>query len=450
MRLWVAAAGVCILVGCIPSSVQAGGLPVGLLSKQRVGLACMDSIDSNVALDCWLNKHPTVAGAMLYQDANFFGTWSAWPAPVKDQFHTYFNQMVLFYRVGMPPNFPQPIANPLPLQGPPVQMYDGSWLTEADGRTAYLLLVGNNLAAELTAAFPWSIAGYTPAQASMLLSMGDALGNWVGPPSVATAGYYFTGIGHGVPATPAYTLTFFKNNQLIGPSALETIGRLFEWERVLHHYSLEAGVDPADLYTLYWGPAAPPISAPQLIDGTIYTGPSGPIFGHHTAGCHGTMDFMKVVLQALNIPVKIWNTAEHATPYFPTVDRALTHGDDPYDQIGLVTAFPGFPVPKAVQYLATTATLNNLCDPAWPDPSWCEHKVGILPAVIGIIYGSDYLMNLHCQDLAAAKPHATSSVLKLLTWYWPEKTQAEVQQLLESVGMWTNLDAKVAATSFCS
>jgi hypothetical protein len=387
---------------------------------------------------------------MVYQEAGFSGPWSSWPAPVKNLFHKYFNQMVVFYKLGMPANFPQPLPTPLPLQGPPVFTYGGTWLTEADGKTAYLLLVGNNIAAELTAAFPWSIATYSASDAHMLLSMGDALGNWTGPPTVVTPGIYFDGFGHAAPATPAYAVSFFKNSQLLGASAVQTIGLLFAWERTLVHYYLDAGVNQTDMFTLFWGSLAPPISASQLIDGTTYTGPTGPTFGRFTAGCHGTMDFMKVMLQAVNIPVKIWNTANHATPYFPTVGRALTHGDDPYDRIGWVSPVPGFATPQPAQYLASKALVDNLCDPGWTDPTWCEHKVGIWPAAIAIMYGSDYLMGLHCDDLAAGAPHATSKVLNMLKWYWPELNLATLQQNLENVGLWTTLDAKVVAAGACS
>jgi hypothetical protein len=449
MKRWLGGAVLCALTLGFSADAHAGGLPVSLLSQARLGPICFDQIDSNAAVDCWLSKHPTVANAMSYKEPGFSGSWSTWPSSARDLFHTYFNQMVLFYKLGMPPNFPQPLATPLTLNGPPVQTYAGSWLTPADGKTAYLLLVGNNIAAELTAAFPWSIATYSATDVARVVSMIDALGDLVEPPTVPNAGIYFVGSGHAVPATPAYTLSFFKTNHLLGSSALQTIARLFRWERTLVHYYLDAGVNVNDMFTLFWGSQAPPISASQLVDGTIYTGPTGPTPGRFTAGCHGTMDFMKVMLQAVNIPVRVWNTANHATPYFPTVGRALSHGDDPYDLTGYVSPFAGFSTPPPAMYLATKATVDNLCDPTWTDPTWCEHKIGIWPAVIGIFYGSDYLMTRHCEDLAAGTAHATSKVLTLLKWYWPELSSATLQQMLEAVGMWTTLDAKAAA-GFCS
>src|SRR5262249_19686132 len=115
----------------------------------------------------------------------------------------------------------------------------------------------------------------------------------------------------------------------------------------------------------------------------------------------------------------------------------------------IVTPVPGFPTPQPLEYLATTTELANLCDPSWTDPTWCEHKIGLKPMTVAVKYGSDYLMKLHCQDLAAGNAHADSAVLKVLLWYFPEKTIGDVQVMLENAGMWTNLDAKVAAANSC-
>lgn len=443
------AAAFLFVLGPTAPAQAATHLPVGLLSKTRVGVVCADSVDATAALDCWLRRHPDVANAMIYEEANFQGTWPSWPAPAKDTFHDLFNQMVLFYKLGMPANYPQPLSDPLTLQGPSVWSLFGTHLSEADGRTEYLLLVANNIAAELTAAFPWSIQSYTLQQNLMLLSMGEALGHWQGAPQNAVPGYYFVGAGHMVPATPVYTVTLFKKNQLFGPGAAETLANFFAWERNLTHYFLDEGVTPSDMVPLFWGPNALPIEESQVIDGSTYTGPSGPTTAHWTQGCWGTAEFMKVVLQAVNIPVGPGAAAGHATPVFPTLNLAMTHGDDPYDRTGWVSPVPGFPTPQPLAYLTSISQVNNLCDPNWPDPDWCQHKVGILPAMIGIVYGSDYLMQMHCQDKAAGNSHANSMVLSALKWYWPELSMSTLQTGLENIGMWTTLDAKVAAANFC-
>jgi hypothetical protein len=447
MRL-LAATFCAIVLGLPVPARAAGGLPVHLLSESRLGPACFDQTDTNAAVDCWLNSHPDVADAMLYESATFSGSWTSWPTPVKLGFHQAFNLMVVFYKLGMPLNFPQPLPTPLALNGPGDPTYGGSFLSETDGSRAYLLLVGNNIAAELTAAFPWSIAGYTLQQNQLLLGTNYILGPWLGPPTVSTPGYY-PGGRYMMPATPGYTLKFFKRNQLLGADAPATIANLFVWERRLTHYYLDPGVNRSDMIALFWGPLAPPNSESQVIAGTTYTGPTGPTFGHFTEGCGGTEAFMAVALQAVNIPVQLTFTAGHATPVFPTVGLAMTHGDDPYDRLGIVTAVTGFAQPQQSEYLVTTAQLANLCDPGWTDPTWCEHKIGLQPATLGIKYGSDMLMQLHCQDLAAGASHASSTVLAMLVWYYPELAAGDVQALLENAGLWTLLDAKVAAANVC-
>ena len=450
-RRWSPVQALIVTAACVLAlslAAPARALPVNLLSRARAGATCMQKADTDAALECWLKNHPDVSQAMQFTQSGFNGWYADWPGQAKSDFHKYFNAMVLFYKFGTPPDFPQPVPTPLLRQGPALQPLGGTWMAEAEGRTEYLLLAGNNIAAELTAAFPWSIATYSAPDLYTLLAMPEAFGYFSAPPSVPTPRYYF--VGRAVPETPVYTFTFFKSNQLLGATATATVANTFVWARGLGHYSLEPNVDPADLYHLYWGSMAPPIAVSQLVNGTFYTGPSGPKFGHWTAGCGGTMEFLKSVLQAVNIPVKASFTGGHATPYFPTIGRALTHGDDPYDRLGWITPVPGFPTPPPSEYLASTAQLANLCDPNWPDPLWCEHKVGIKPAIIGALYGSDVLMKLHCQDLAAGKPHADSAVLAEVAWHWPEMTPAAVQSLFEALGMWTLLDAKVAATNFCS
>ena len=114
------------------------------------------------------------------------------------------------------------------------------WMTEAMGQRVYLSQVANNLAAELTGAFSWTITTYTPADLTLLLSMNDSM--FYG--SLAASPGYFFQADNPSPATPGYTVTFFKNKQLIGADAADTIGRLFTWERNLTHFFYE-NVDPS-------------------------------------------------------------------------------------------------------------------------------------------------------------------------------------------------------------
>jgi hypothetical protein len=408
-----------------------------LLSEARLGVVCFDTVNTDSALDCWLSHHPNVSAAMFYQDQNNGYAWPNWPAGVKSQLHLYFNQLALWYAAGMPPSYPIQFSAPVPALGPADPMY-GFWMPNGLARRIYVSQVANSLAAELTAAFSWTITTYTYAQLTLLLSMNDTM-YYIG--NIANPGYFFQ-YGGPSPATPGYTVSFLKNANLIGSDAADTVARLFAWERILQHFFHVYGDPTVNVYPYFWGPDAPPIPDSKVIEGTIYTGPSNFGFGHFTAGCSGTMYFMKSVLRSVNIPVqRHWVICQHATPIFPTVDLAMTHGDDPYDYLGLVNPYPGFSTPAPSEYLVSINDFN-LMFPSGQSVEDCNHQVGIQVANIAIQYGSDYLMNLYCQDLLANASHADGQVYGYMQFYYPLQT-------LENMGLWTLLDNKVNATNYC-
>jgi len=428
---------------CVPAPAHAQ-LPVKYLSKARLGVRCFETANTNAALDCWLVYHPDVAGAMFYQDSVFTGTWPTWPSAAKSQLHVLFDQMVAWYHAGMPAAYPKQYPIPIPPGGPPQQPTpsppgaDEFWMTEAMGKRVYLSHLANSLAAELTAAYPWTITQYTPSELTLLLSMNDMMFYGSNAPHPG----YFIQYDEPSPATPGFTVTFFKHHNLIGTDAKDTVGRLFAWERNLTHDYVVAGDPNPNIFPYFWGPNSPPVPDSMVITGTVYSGPSTPLFGHFTAGCSGTQYFMKSVLRSVNIPVQLnWVTCTHATPIFPTLDLAMTHGDDPYDSLGLVSPYPGFSTPAPLEYFVSINELNQLF-PASQSWDACTQTVGIQVANIAIKYGSDSLMNLYCQDLASQADHASGQVYGYMKWYYPLQT-------LENMGLWTTLDAKVTATNFC-
>ncbi len=438
MKLRLAGFALAALLLGLPHCARASGLPVWYLSQSRLGLVCFDQIDTDAALNCWLNHHPDIAGAMIYGDSVYSGAWPTWPAAVNDQMHQYFNQMVLWYRAGMPSTgYPQPYAVPIPFEAPPDPV-DGFWMSETTGKQLYLLQVANNLAAELTGILPWTITTYTPAQLLLLLNMHDYM---YYSSAVSNPGYFFQ-YDSPSPASPGYTLSFFKSENLIGVNAADTIARLWKWERILTHYFVVDGDPTVDVEPYFWGPNTRPIPDSEIIEGTTYTGPIDFGFAHFTEGCDGTMQFMKSVLRSLNIPVeRLWVVCGHAIPVFPTVGLAMTHGDDPYDGLGLISYFPGFSIPPASEYLITINQFNQLFPPG-QNGDICDHTVGVQVANIAIKYGSDILMNLYCADLKSGADHASSQVYAEMKYFYPLQT-------LEYMGLWTTLDNKVNALNYC-
>lgn len=440
LRALAVASGV--LLWC---ATAAWATPKSYLSLARVGDRCWGiSATAESALDCWLKTHPQVAAAMHYQDSQYNGGagWATWPAPAQQRLRLYFGQMVAWIHAGMPAkSYPKPFPVYIPKQGPDDPLW-GFWLPESLGLRVYLSQAASSLALELTAAVPWTITAYSPANLSLLLNIYDQL---VYQSNVAHPGYFLDN-AQSLPGPPAYVLTFFKANNLLGQTDADTLGRFFTWERQLTHFYYvgdEPYPDWANIYVYFWGEDGP-IRVSSIIEGTTYSSPYSPrVFGHFTAGCGGTQDFMKTVLRAVNIPVEMaWPVCEHATPQFPTVGLAMTHGDDPYDWAAWVTPFQGFSTPLGTDYFVTTAQYTALFPPnqSWQD---CEKSVGIHMIDIAIHFASDYLMQLYCEDLAGNASHADGQVFKYLKNYY-------TLPQLEATPLWTNLDAKVKATGYCA
>jgi hypothetical protein len=182
-----------------------------------------------------------------------------------------------------------------------------------------------------------------------------------------------------------------------------------------------------------------------LIDGTTYTGKlvSPPkTFGHFTIGCSGTTQFMRSVLRAVNIPVEARFGGNHHMPFFPTVDRGLSHGDDPYNWRGDVTPFPGWPVPAKQEYLITGAQWDQWFGPGVAAAT-AASNVGRHIADLAIKYQSDHLLKLYCEDAKAQVSHANSKVFQDLKLFY---TLAQ----LEAKQLWQKLEVKATGTGFCN
>ena len=149
------------------------------------------------------------------------------------------------------------------------------------------------------------------------------------------------------------------------------------------------------------------------------------------------------MLRSINIPVTTtYNSCGHATPVFASAGLAMTHGDDPYDELGFVTSYPGFPGPTPLENLVTIDQYNQIFPPG-QSYNACIAATGVQRANIAIQYGSDYLMKAYCQDLASGASPANGQVYAIMSWYYPLQT-------LESMGLWTTLANKDAALSWCA
>jgi hypothetical protein len=160
------------------------------------------------------------------------------------------------------------------------------------------------------------------------------------------------------PRNPSASYDFFRSFGMIQRGQLETIHALTKWVRArLIHAS---GQDWEEQYG-YAG--LPPV------DRILF-----PLAGrlHITPGCSGTAGIYVAMLRAINIPSERAFTplggSMHCRPDFPTVDRSMPHGDDPYSSF-LTNSSQSVPI-EMVFY--TDAEMNALFLEPIPD---CNDEV---------------------------------------------------------------------------
>lgn len=198
----------------------------------------------------------------------------------------------------------------------------------------YQLLLAQTLVVEMGRWVPWSLEDYDDDELFYLLDS-RSLFSWQPGDSYEVR---FGVHGPAVPAEPRFTYEFLYGNDLIAPTRVETIARLIDWCRWnLRHFSAHR-VEPdtyvggdyttlsMDLHWRYRG--FPP--ARRVVEGT--TRRVTDASAHWTAGCHGTVGFLRAILRAVNIPVAYVRRCRHAMPRFLHEELYLSHGDDPYNR----------------------------------------------------------------------------------------------------------------------
>lgn len=83
--------------------------------------------------------------------------------------------------------------------------------------------------------------------------------------------------------------------------------------------------------------------------------------GYKRVGCWVTAGFLRLVLRSINLPATFVTPCRHAQPYFHTIGRYLSHGDDPYNRTTRESGTAG------TDLLIDHATFEAWFDPANPD-----------------------------------------------------------------------------------
>lgn len=374
-------------------------------------------------LDVWLNAHPSVAAAIVWEDSGGAHNWSSWSAGRKDELRQAFELARNRGSIS--------VAEVPPNQATFADNQNVTTVLAANDAWAYFKAsVAQSLAAEIGQQLLWSFQSYSASQLAQLFDSREMF-RWSNSP----AGYRIDSmLGHLVPGPPVKSYEFLGTAGLIGNTRLDTIARVIDWCRTnLVHFL--GGTTAANMEDQWQYRGWPPMT--RVLAGTLQT--SQPAFGvmHRTAGCWGTTGFLRALLRVINIPVKLVTNAGHAQPWFMADSRYLSHGDDPYNQ--LTKATPAMP--------ASEIPIDQAKFDAWFGAGVSDadkgNNIGRRTRELSITWLPNYLLHRYCSDTANGKTHANGEVFETLSLNY---TVAQ----LEAQTLWTRMDAKIAGFGGCA
>jgi hypothetical protein len=207
-----------------------------------------------------------------------------------------------------------------------------------DAWELYVNWVAHNVALDRKRELAWTLADLAAIDDGLLAPLLDStemMGRGIFEPHYYRLGsnYHFnyeelpvgSYLGATIIGQPRYTYRFIAQNAMAQSTRVDSIGALIEWSRRMFHFIGE-GSPENNMH--HWGHTFFP-TVEDIVEGTL--GDSDEYPHHWTLGCHGTAQFMKDVLRAINIPVRIPALCRHATVEFSSEGLYLDHGDDPYD-----------------------------------------------------------------------------------------------------------------------
>ena len=393
-----------------------------------------DPNDPNAPTDltCWLDTHPKFKDFLRWHKGEGWELYQLWPDQLKQELKDAFEAAWHWLASGQTGFQGTPLPDPLPNEKPLDDLqYPKTDLDEPNARALYFAQVAHSLALEIRGDLPWSLCDHL-ASADQVLS--PVVGHYSSHSADGQPGgpLRFRYLAEVTPAHPTVTYAFLTENGLIGATRFETIGKLLNWSSQLAHFIGPINTINAEGHWQYRG--APPVS--RTIAGTVAEPTSQPNyskFGHWTRGCWGTMGFLKNVLMSVNIPVipkaVLDPACTHATPYFPSDDKYMSHGDDPYTFFGEgnVTVVPpigAFLIDEATYTQWFTGATEYVCSNISRRPA--ELALALLPDPLAVKY---------CNDVQDNLDHASGSVYKAFSSYY---TLAE----LEAADLWNRLSQR--------
>ena len=440
LRLSLSAAAIPVLGQSVFAAEVPGKPVVSPQPAKPVPGAATVAKSAPPVLDDWLKQHPQVANAMTWA-ADKPVAYPLWPAEMKRDLQAAF----ALAWAGKPSGLPQVPVNLAP-RGPAAQWMHGMQvlISETDARNLYLHTVAFSLAVEIGRRVAWSLVDYTPEQLGELFDARAIVWRRAGSPALyELVDTREKGFGFGVPAPPDLAWTFLSGQHLLRQDRRGTIVALLDWAGRLSHFTGKLTSEEGQNHWGYYG--APP--ATTIITGALYspTGPDAKFYvkhpgpHHFTAGCHGTVSFLRSVLRVANIPcqrVAIFDysdsakrLSEHATIRFVTEQLYLSHGDDPYG--AFVRLKPSFPVEELL--------LDSVRFQAWfgkPPKSEREINVGRQSSEAAINHPPIALINDRALDIEAGAGKSAGKVFDHFKTYY-------ALEALDARGLWTRLDDAV-------
>jgi hypothetical protein len=324
-------------------------------------------------------------------------------------------------------------GDPQALLDPPV-LLDGLYISADDAWKIFLAHIAQSLWVEVHGVVGWHLTDFSYGQLMNLLDSYYLLRY-----EAATNRYFFDVMPLGMVTAwnPRICYEFLSNMKMIKSTQLETLYSLTDWVRgrLIHFVSGEINMD------LFGYPGLPPI------DKMLY-----PLAGkrHKTMGCWGTSGFYGGVLRSINIPVihqtiGLSSDLPHSRPEFPSMDRSLVHGDDPYSQT-LTPSGAVIPSSKMFYTLSemTTKFINptvdcveNQCNSTGDQASYNSSKDHWQ---LAYDYMSDYILYVYSEygaqylndSLRGPRMGPTSSVQQLAKPYFTDAERAAMVTAVEN------------------
>jgi hypothetical protein len=386
---------------------------------------------ADASLEQWILERPRIAAAIRWEEVDGFRSYTAWTPAERAELSEYFG----YAQTGMFPIAPLPDnlwAGFLEDSESPSTV-----LSRSDARALYLAHLAQALWTEISGAVAWSIQEYPSAQLSTLLGAESFFS--LDRPQFPSAnvgtrpsGYHL--VHRGLPAPPHVVLAFLTEHDLIGATPRITIGNVLGWSRGMVHFWGRSTTGNYEDHWHYRG--VPPLV--RVLEGTVHSEHEYVGLQHWTAGCHGTTIVLRDILRIVNIPVEYRTAAGHATPYFPTEQAYLSHGDDPYNAL-LKGRFP--PLPGNEELLIDVATWESWFGEAVPEVER-RNGIGRRTRELSLAYLTERILSARCTDVSTGVSREGGS---LFTIYSRDYTLAE----LDSLDLWARVDRRISELGGC-